>query len=115
GTRRVPATMSTGPERADERAAAVPVAPRLVEPLAGEAVLGRHRGLRRDAPGQGLVEGRLVAARLVVVGVDAPGGDPHVAGPQGGAAVAVALADQQVDPRGPDRDHLADQPAGLRL
>ena len=105
----------SGQEGADERAATAAVVPRLVQILARETVLGGHCGLRGDAPGQRRVERVLVAARLVVGGVDASRGDLHVAGLQRGARLAVALADGEIDLRGADRDDLGSQAARLRL
>src|SRR5262245_15898847 len=71
GLRGGPRGASARRERADKRTAAAAVAPRLVQFLALEAVLGRHRGLRGDALCQRRVLCHVVAAGLVVIGDEA--------------------------------------------
>src|SRR5262249_51712837 len=87
---------SANAEGADIGPAALGVAPRLVEALATEGVLDGQGRFRLHALGQRRVVGGFVAARLVVLGVQAACLDLGVAGLHLRAGVALALADLEI-------------------
>src|SRR5262245_50691503 len=84
-------------ERAEVGAAAAGVVPGLVDARAGVGVLDRQGRAGLDVARQRRVEGRLVAAHLVVLFVQAAGLDAGGAGRELGAAALGAVADLEGD------------------
>src|SRR5205085_11344133 len=106
---------SANAERADVGPAALGVAPGFVEAFAGEGVLDGHGRLRLDALGQRRVVCALVAASLVVLGVQAARLDRGLARLHLGARVTFALANLDVHRGIPDGDDLFQERSALGL
>src|SRR5262249_59796446 len=102
-------------ERADVGGTTAALLPGLIDALAGEAVLDRHRGLDLHVLHQRRIELRLVAADLVMFAIEAARLDLRHAGVQHETGVVLARAGGQVEGPPLDGDEVAGEGCGLGL